>query len=192
MPARGARRFRSTSTASAFSGETYRTRHRSFALGCDVRVRSSRAHKKAASVLPDPVGAMTSAFSPAEMACHAPICAAVGRAKTSRNQVAVAGEKTSSGSAGTLSILPSTTDIPVSHGPLAARWPGTMAAVKETELWQRLQLHLGAGYFRVWAAEYSLAALGQRTVVEALADGVPCKIIWRAVWAALELPARDR
>ena len=67
-----------------------------------------------------------------------------------------------------------------------------MAAVKETELWQRLQLHLGAGYFRVWASEYSLAALGQRTVVEALADGVPCKIIWRAVWAALELPARDR
>jgi hypothetical protein len=70
--------------------------------------------------------------------------------------------------------------------------PGTMAAVKETELWQRLQLHLGAGYFRVWASEYSLAALGQRTVVEALADGVPCKIIWRAVWAALELPARER
>jgi hypothetical protein len=69
---------------------------------------------------------------------------------------------------------------------------GTMAAVKETELWQRLQLHLGAGYFRVWASEYSLAALGQRTVVEALADGVPCKIIWRAVWAALELPARER
>jgi len=51
---------------------------------------------------------------------------------------------------------------------------------------------LGAGYFRVWASEYSLAALGQRTVVEALADGVPCKMIWRAVWAALELPARDR
>jgi Protein of unknown function (DUF3046) len=80
-----------------------------------------------------------------------------------------------------------------------ARWPdpgssyaGTMAAVKETELWQRLQLHLGTGYFKVWASEYSLAALGQRTVVEALADGVPCKIIWRAVWAALELPARDR
>ena len=42
----------------------------------------------------------------------------------------------------------------------------------------------------MWASEYSLAALGQRTVVEALADGVPCKIIWRAVWAALELPAR--
>lgn len=66
------------------------------------------------------------------------------------------------------------------------------AAMKETELWDRLRLHLGAGYFRVWASEYSLAALDQRTVVQALADGVPCKIIWRAVWAALELPARDR
>ena len=80
-----------------------------------------------------------------------------------------------------------------------AGWPdpgsshaGTIAAVKETELWQRLQLHLGARYFKVWASEYSLTALGQRTVVEALADGVPCKIIWRAVWAALELPALDR
>lgn len=71
-------------------------------------------------------------------------------------------------------------------------YPGTMAAMKETELWQRLQLHLGTGYFRVWASEYSLAALGQRTVVQALADGIPCKTIWRAVWAALELPARDR
>ena len=67
-----------------------------------------------------------------------------------------------------------------------------MTAMKETELWQRLRLHLGADYFRVWASEYSHAALGQRTVVEALSDGVPCKIIWRAVWTALELPARDR
>ena len=99
--------------------------------------------------------------------------------------MAVAGEKASSGSAGTLSILPSGTDT---FRYAQAQW----TAMKETELWQRLQLHLGAAYFRVWASEYSLAALGQRTVVEALADGVPCKIIWRAVWAALELPARDR
>ncbi len=64
--------------------------------------------------------------------------------------------------------------------------------VKETELWQRLQEHLGAGYYRVWATEFSLADLGQRTVVEALADGESSKTIWRAVWSALELPARDR
>ena len=73
-------------------------------------MRSSRAHRKAASVLPEPVGAMTSAFSPAEIVCHAPTCAAVGRAKTSRNHVAVAGENTSNGSTGTLSILLSRTD----------------------------------------------------------------------------------
>jgi hypothetical protein len=151
--------------------------------------------------LPEPVGAMTNAFWALLMACQAPSCAAVGRAKTSRNQVAVAGEKTLNGSAGdesagTLSILPWRTDS-FSRVDLAKRsrrhngcYEG--AAMKETELWDRLRLHLGAGYFRVWASEYSLAALGQRTVVQALADGVPCKIIWRAVWAALELPARDR
>ena len=64
--------------------------------------------------------------------------------------------------------------------------------VKETELWQRLQDQLGAGYHRVWAAEYSLAELQGRTVVQAVADGVPAKTVWRAVWAALELPPRER
>jgi len=64
--------------------------------------------------------------------------------------------------------------------------------VKETELWQRLEHQLGAAYARVWAAEYSLAELQNRTVDQAVADGVPAKTVWRAVWAALELPARDR
>ena len=64
--------------------------------------------------------------------------------------------------------------------------------MKETELWSRLQQHLGDGYARVWAAQYSMAELKDRTVVQALADGVPCKVIWRAVWTALELPLRDR
>ena len=32
--------------------------------------------------------------------------------------------------------------------------------MKETELWQRLQHHLGAGYYRVWAAEPVLAPCG--------------------------------
>jgi hypothetical protein len=64
--------------------------------------------------------------------------------------------------------------------------------MKETELWARLQQHLGAGYYRVWAAEHNLADLGGRTVVEAIAAGVPSKDIWRAAWSALELPARER
>lgn len=64
--------------------------------------------------------------------------------------------------------------------------------MKETELWSRLETALGSGYYRVWAAEFSLADLGNRTVVDALAAGTPSKQIWRAVWAALELSARDR
>ena len=77
-------------------------------------------------------------------------------------------------------------------------WPGRHPAseasdtVKETELWQRLERQLGSGYHRVWAAEYSLAELQNRTVDQAVADGVPAKVVWRAVWAALELPARER
>ena len=40
----------------------------------------------------------------------------------------------------------------------------------------------------------AVVAAGGRSVLadEALAAGVPPKEVWRAVWAALELPARDR
>lgn len=64
--------------------------------------------------------------------------------------------------------------------------------MKETELWARLQRHLGAGYYRVWAAEQTLPDLGGRTVAEALEAGVPAKNVWRAAWMALELPVRER
>lgn len=61
--------------------------------GAVARVLS--AHKKAARVFPDPVGATTNAFSPAEMADQAAICTGVGWANTSRNQVAMWGENLS-------------------------------------------------------------------------------------------------
>lgn len=64
--------------------------------------------------------------------------------------------------------------------------------MKETELWARLQQHLGVGYYRVWAAEHNLGEIGGRTVVEAIAAGVPFKDIWRATWAALDLPPSER
>ncbi|GAA2103232.1 hypothetical protein GCM10009841_20270 [Microlunatus panaciterrae] len=64
--------------------------------------------------------------------------------------------------------------------------------MKETELWSRMQTHLGVAYAGVWAAEYSLASLRGKTVQQALADGIPCKTIWRAVWEALALPDRER
>ena len=52
------------------------------------------ADRKAASVLPEPVGAMTSAFSPRPIAAQARSCTAVGPVgKASENQVRVACEK---------------------------------------------------------------------------------------------------
>ncbi|MGI5952453.1 MAG: DUF3046 domain-containing protein [Brooklawnia sp.] len=64
--------------------------------------------------------------------------------------------------------------------------------MREAELWQRMKVALGDGYARAWAEQTVLSGIGGRTVMEALRDGVPCKTIWRAVWAQLELPAHDR
>jgi len=51
---------------------------------------------------------------------------------------------------------------------------------------------LGPVYVGTWAEQVALPGLGSRTVKEALAAGVPCKIIWLAAWELLELPLRDR
>lgn len=64
--------------------------------------------------------------------------------------------------------------------------------MREVELWSRMDEALGESYARVWAENTVLADLGSRTVVEAIAAGLDSKRIWRAVWAQLELPARDR
>lgn len=64
--------------------------------------------------------------------------------------------------------------------------------VREVELWQRINAVLPAGYAASWADQVVMEALGSRTVREALSDGLPCKRIWRAVWAQLELPPQLR
>lgn len=64
--------------------------------------------------------------------------------------------------------------------------------MREAELKARLAEHLGAAYSLVWSDTVVLAALGHRTVSQALTAGLPGKQIWRAAWEALELPARDR
>jgi hypothetical protein len=64
--------------------------------------------------------------------------------------------------------------------------------VREAELWRRLETALGKVYAQAWAGQVVLSEIGGRTVDEALAAGVDCKQIWRAVWGKLELPARDR
>ena len=51
---------------------------------------------------------------------------------------------------------------------------------------------LGPAYSRSWASMFVLADLDGRTVDEALAAGVSPKEVWRAVWAVLGLPARER
>ena len=85
IPNSGARRLFSTSTPNAFNGDTYSTRT-PVPLRADAAVggasisdncpgadtREFNAHKNAASVLPEPVGATTNACSPAEIASHAP------------------------------------------------------------------------------------------------------------------------
>jgi hypothetical protein len=64
--------------------------------------------------------------------------------------------------------------------------------MKHTEFWTRMEGALGPEYARSWAAMFVITDLGGRTVDEALAAGVPPKEVWRAVWATLELPARER
>src|ERR1700729_2582128 len=55
------------------------------------RTKSSIAARKAASVLPDPVGAAMRVWRPALIAGQASACAGVGEAKLSANQFATAG-----------------------------------------------------------------------------------------------------
>jgi hypothetical protein len=55
-----------------------------------------------------------------------------------------------------------------------------------------MEQSLGPAYARSWAEQHVLRELDGRTVVEALTEGEPPKSVWRAVWADLELPARER
>lgn len=64
--------------------------------------------------------------------------------------------------------------------------------MKYTEFWARMDHALGATYARYWADQVVIAELGGRTANEALASGYSPKEVWRAVWATLELPARER
>jgi len=64
--------------------------------------------------------------------------------------------------------------------------------VRHTEFWDRLERALGRAYAGSWAEQFVMADLENRTAGEALRAGVPPKRVWAAVWAALELPSRDK
>jgi Protein of unknown function (DUF3046) len=64
--------------------------------------------------------------------------------------------------------------------------------VRHTEFWARMEQALGSAYARTWSREHVIAGLGERSVQQALDDGEDPKTVWREVWKALRLPARDR
>lgn len=61
-----------------------------------------------------------------------------------------------------------------------------------SDFWLRMQAELGEGYAESYARDVVISELGGRTVAEALAAGEDTKVVWRAVCAALDLPASRR
>jgi hypothetical protein len=64
--------------------------------------------------------------------------------------------------------------------------------VRLTEFWAKMRAQFGDAYAESVAKDYVLAALGSRTVNQALADGVDTKVVWRAVCEAFRIPERKR
>jgi hypothetical protein len=69
---------------------------------------------------------------------------------------------------------------------------GSLAAVRLTEFWERMRAQFGEAYAESVAKDQVLAALGDRTVNQALADGQNPKTVWRAVCETFEVPERLR
>jgi hypothetical protein len=66
--------------------------------------------------------------------------------------------------------------------------------VRLTDFWTRLDEAFGGAYARSLAADHSFAALGGRTIDEALAQGVDTATVWRVVVATYpdRVPSRLR
>lgn len=69
---------------------------------------------------------------------------------------------------------------------------GSIAGVRLTDFWERMDAVFGPGYARSWAADHVLAALQGRTVLGALADGVAAKQVWAAVVGEADVPKHLR
>ena len=92
IPASGTSRFRWMSLPRARRGEMYRTRTPSVSRGSPASL--SRKTRNAASVLPDPVGATTSAFRPSARAGQASSWAGVGSPNSRSNHSRAVGLRT--------------------------------------------------------------------------------------------------
>lgn len=58
-----------------------------------------------------------------------------------------------------------------------------------TDFWERMNAHFGPAYSESVAHDHVIAALGERTIYQAIADGYDTKAIWRAVCQAFDIPA---
>ncbi|MER7533678.1 DUF3046 domain-containing protein [Streptomyces sp. NPDC097704] len=61
-----------------------------------------------------------------------------------------------------------------------------------TIFWERMADHFGGSYAESFASDHVMAELGGRTVREALDAGWEAKDVWRAVCAAVDVPADKR
>ena len=57
-----------------------------------------------------------------------------------------------------------------------------------TAFWERMRAQFGDSYAESVAKDHVLAALGGRTVSQALADGIDAKTVWRAVCENFSIP----
>jgi hypothetical protein len=69
---------------------------------------------------------------------------------------------------------------------------GSLSWVRLTVFWELMRAQFGETYAESVAKDQVLAALGDRTVNQALADGEDAKIVWRAVCEAFDVPQRLR
>lgn len=97
IPRSGARRFFSTSTARARSGEMYRSRVRASRSGTSLVINRSIPKRKADSVLPEPVGETINPFAPRAICGHPNVCGGVGAGNDVSNHARTGREKWSSG-----------------------------------------------------------------------------------------------
>jgi hypothetical protein len=64
--------------------------------------------------------------------------------------------------------------------------------VRLTKFWELMNAQFGDAYAQSVAKDQVLAALGDRTVNQALADGADAKVVWRAVCDTFDVPERLR
>ena len=64
--------------------------------------------------------------------------------------------------------------------------------MRNREFWQLVDEVVGASYGRTLAADQVLSALGDRTVEQAIEDGVEPRVVWHALCDAMDVPDARR